>query len=278
MFKRIRKNRPQRTKRQASRRSANRIILKKPAEIDRLREANRLVAEIFAQLDQAVQPGVRLKELDDLVAAYIEQRGGQTLYQGYRGSRAENPPFPGVICAAVNHEICHGFPNKRKLKEGDIVSIDIGLRYKSYCGDACVTFGVGKISPIAQRLLDVTQKSLMQGIAAAQKGNRLSDIGAAVQAYAEGQGFSVVPQWGGHGIGRNLHEAPSVPHTGLGGQGPRLKTGMVFTIEPMVNVGQPDWVLLKDGWTVITKDHSLSAQFEHTIAITDQGPEILSKL
>ncbi|MDW8392474.1 MAG: type I methionyl aminopeptidase, partial [Oscillochloridaceae bacterium] len=189
-----------------------------------------------------------------------------------------HPPFPGVICASVNHEICHGLPNGRVLKEGDIVGIDIGLKYNGYCGDACVTFAVGRISPRAQRLLDVAQECLRRGIAAAQPGRYVSDIGAVIQLYAESQGYSVVREWGGHGIGRNLHEAPSVPHVGPGGQGPRLRPGMVFTIEPMINEGVPDWTLLKDGWTVVTNDGKLSAQFEHTVAITEDGPIILSQL
>ncbi len=253
------------------------IHLKSPKEVDGLRAAGRLVAEAFARLESAIRPGVLLSDLDALVADFLASRGAQPLYKGYRGRTAAHPPFPGVICASVNDEICHGLPNGRVLRAGDIVGIDIGLKYNGFCGDACVTYPVGLIKPEAQRLLAAAQECLRRGIAAAQAGNRLSDIGAAIQAYAESQEFSVVAEWGGHGIGRRLHEDPSVPHVGPGGQGPLLKPGMVFTIEPMVNAGGPQWNLLKDGWTVATADGRLSAQFEHTLVITGQGPEILSK-
>jgi methionyl aminopeptidase len=254
------------------------IILKSAKEIAALREAGRIVAETFARLGESIRPGISLRELDKLATDYLKSKGTQTLYKGYRGNPPQHPPFPGVICASVNDEICHGLPDKRTLSEGDTVGIDIGLKYKGFCGDACVTYAVGKISPEAQRLLKVAEECLYKGIAAAKLGHHLSDIGAAVQAHAEGYGYSVVREWGGHGIGRDLHEAPSVSHTGPAGHGPRLKVGMVFTIEPMVNAGQAEWKMLKDGWTVVTVDGSLSAQFEHTIAITEHGPEILSKL
>jgi methionyl aminopeptidase len=243
-----------------------------------MRASGRLVAEAFALLKESIAPGVTLHELDRRVTEFLKQRGAQPLYKGYRGNPPSHPPFPGVICASVNDEICHGLPDKRGLREGDIVGIDIGLKYKGFCGDACVTFAVGAVTPAAQRLLEVTQECLRRGIAAAQPGRHLSDIGGVIQLYAESQGFSVVREWGGHGIGRDLHEPPSVPHVGPGGQGPRLRQGMVFTIEPMINAGAPDWRLLKDGWTVVTADGSLSAQFEHTVAITDTGPLILSEL
>lgn len=259
-------------------RTAQHITLKRPADVAAMRESGRLVAEAFALLKDAIRPGVTLRELDQQVTEFLKQRGAQPLYKGYRGNPPSHPPFPGVICASVNDEICHGLPDKRSLREGDIVGIDIGLKYKGYCGDACVTFAVGAIPPAAQRLLDVTQECLRRGIAAAQVGRYLSDIGAVIQAYAESQGFSVVREWGGHGIGRNLHEPPSVPHTGPAGQGPHLRPGMVFTIEPMINAGKPDWKLLNDGWTVVTADGLLSAQFEHTIAIAEKGPTILSQL
>ncbi len=254
------------------------IIYKTPAEIAKLRSAGRLVAETFAMLQEHVQPGATLRDLDRLAEEFIVRHGAQSLYKGYRGSQANHPPFPGVICASVNQEICHGLPNGRVLKEGDIIGVDIGLRYKGYCGDACVTFAVGEISPEAQRLLEVTQKALAVGIAVARPGARLYDIGAAIQDYVESQGMSVVPEWGGHGIGRQLHEPPSVSHTRMPERGPLLRPGMVFTIEPMVNLGKPEWRLLRDGWTVVTQDGSLSAQFEHTIAITPNGPEVLTRL
>ena len=254
------------------------IILKSAREIAALREAGRIVAETFARLGESIRPGISLRELDKLAADYLKSKGAQTLYKGYRGNPPQHPPFPGVICASVNDEICHGLPDQRTLSEGDMVGIDIGLKYKGFCGDACVTYAVGKISPKAQRLMQAAEECLYKGIAAAQLGHPLSDIGAAVQAHAEGYGYSVVREWGGHGIGRDLHEAPSVSHTGPAGHGPRLKVGMVFTIEPMVNAGQAEWKMLKDGWTVVTVDGSLSAQFEHTIAMTEHGPEVLSKL
>ncbi len=254
------------------------IRIKNAKEIAGMRQAGRLVAETFARLGPAIQPGTSLRELDRLATDYLQSQGAQTLYKGYRGNPPSHPPFPGVICASVNAEICHGLPDKRVLREGDIVGIDIGLKYKGFCGDACVTYGVGQISPEAQRLLDVTQKCLEQGIAVALPGWHLSDVGVAIQAYAESQGFSVVREWGGHGIGRNLHEEPSVPHVGPGGHGPVMRPGMIFTIEPMINAGHPDWKLLKDGWTVVTSDGNLSAQFEHTLVVTEGEPEILSRL
>ncbi len=254
------------------------IRLKSPAQIAALREANRLVAESFVLLEQAIRPGVRLSDLDEMVTAFITERGAEPLYKDYRGNPPTHPPFPGTICASVNEEICHGLPDGRRLRRGDIVGIDIGVRLNGWCGDACVTFPVGRVTPQAQRLLDVTRESLYLGIEAAQPGARLGDIGAAIQAHAEGHGYSVVREWGGHGVGRSLHEPPSVSHLGPAGRGIRLRPGMVFTIEPMINAGGPATRLLADGWTVVTGDGALSAQFEHTIAITAEGPLILSQL
>ncbi len=254
------------------------IPLKTPNEVKGLRAAGRIVAQAFSVLRDAIRPGISLAELDRQVAAYLEGEGAQTLYKGYRGRPPVHPPFPGWICASVNHEICHGLPDDRVLQAGDIVGIDIGLKYKGWCGDSCVTFPVGEVSPEVQRLLEVAEQARQQGIAAAQVGASLSDVGAAIQAHADGHGYSVVYDWGGHGIGRNLHEDPSVPHRGPGGLGPKLRPGMVFTVEPMINQGGPQWRMLADGWTVVTKDGKLSAQFEHTIVVTPDGPEILSKL
>jgi methionyl aminopeptidase len=254
------------------------ITLKRPQDIAAMRESGRLVAQCFDLIQHTIRPGITLKEIDDKVAALIRERGAVPLYKGYRGNPPNHPPFPGVICASVNEEVCHGLPNKRVLREGDIVGIDIGLKYNGYCGDACVTFAVGKISAGAQRLLDATQECLRLGIAAAQPGIHLADIGIAIQEYAESQGYSVVVEWGGHGIGRSLHEPPSVPHVRPDGKGPRIRPGMTFTIEPMINAGVAEWKMLKDGWTVVTKDGKLSAQFEHTVAITETGPVILSLL
>lgn len=254
------------------------IKLKRPQQIAVLREANRLVAETFVQLEEAIRPGVRLSRLDEIATTYITSKGAKPLYKGYRGNPPSHPPFPGTICASVNEEICHGLPDDRRLHSGDIIGIDIGLRYKGWCGDACITFAVGDVSPEAQQLMDVTEACLHLGIEAARPGARLTDIGAAIQAHAESHGYSVVREWGGHGVGRSLHEQPSVPHFGPAGRGPKLRPGMVFTIEPMINAGVAEWRLLDDGWTVVTADGALSAQFEHTIAITEDGPLILSEL
>lgn len=254
-----------------------RIPIKRPKEIAKMRDAGRLVAECFAILEESVKPGVTLQELDERVERYLKRRGAKPLYKGYRGSSAEHPPFPGVICASVNHEICHGIPDDRVLKDGDIIGIDIGLRYRGWCGDACVTFAIGDIEPEAQRLLDITRECLRLGIQAAQPDNHLNQIGVMIEDYADSVGVGVVREWGGHGIGRQLHEPPSVSHIRQSNPGPELRPGMVFTIEPMINAGTYKWILLEDGWTVITADGALSAQFEHTVAITDNGPEILTK-
>ena len=243
-----------------------------------MRDAGRLVAETFALIREQIAPGVTLRDLDRLSEEYIISKGAKSLYKGYRGSQANHPPFPGVICASVNNEICHGLPDGRILNEGDIIGIDIGLRYRGYCGDACVTFAVGEIPTKTQHLLDVTEKALHRGISVARVGNHLYDIGAAIEDYADSQGVSVVREWGGHGIGKQLHEPPSVSHTHMPVRGPKLKPGMIFTIEPMINLGRQEWKLLADGWTVVTQDDSLSAQFEHTIVITRDGPDILIKL
>lgn len=251
--------------------------LKNDKAIARMRISGRMVAECFQLLGENIRPGANLRVLDQMVEKYIADQGAEPLYKGYRGSANNHPPFPGVICASVNNEICHGLPNDRFLKEGDIVAIDIGLRYKGFCGDACYTFPVGKISARAQRLLDITQECLRRGIEAAQPGRFLNDIGRAIHDYADKQGVGVVREWGGHGLGRSLHESPSVSHVRQPQPGPRLRPGMTFTIEPMINEGTHDWLLLNDGWTVITADGKWSAQFEHSIAITPHGPEILTR-
>ena len=254
------------------------IFLKRPSEIAQMREAGRIVAEVYDRLQRAIQPGILLRELDRIATEHLQKYGAEPLYKGYRGSKDDHPPFPGVICTAVNEEVCHGIPNNRMLREGDIVGIDIGLKYRGYCGDACVTFPVGKVSAEAQKLLDVTQECLRRGIEAAHVGNRVGDVGAAIQAYAEGLGYSVVEEWAGHGLGRVLHEEFSVPHKGKAGHGDPFRVGMTFTIEPMINIGTAETKLLNDGWTVITADRKLSAQFEHTIVITTNGAEILTQL
>lgn len=252
--------------------------LKNSKELARMRAAGRLVAECFAILEENVKPGVTLRALDKMVEDYIYKHGAETLYKGYRGRGREHPPFPGVICASVNHEICHGLPDDRVLKEGDLIGIDIGLRLKGYCGDACVTYPVGRVTPSAERLLEIGRHALQRGIDAAQYNNHLNDIGRAIEDYADTQRVTVVHEWGGHGIGRSLHEDLSVSHIRQPGPGPRLVPGMTFTIEPMINEGTHEWIILPDGWTVITADGKLSVQFEHTIAITKNGPELLTVL
>ncbi|WP_420631390.1 type I methionyl aminopeptidase [Candidatus Leptofilum sp.] len=252
--------------------------LKNAKAISRMRDSGRMVAECFALLKENIRPGVSIRALDQMVENYIAERGAEPLYKGYKGSGNNHPPFPGVICASVNHEICHGLPDDRILNNGDIIGIDIGLKYKGYCGDACYTFPVGTVPPAAARLLQVAEEALYVGIEAVKPGGYLYDIGRAIHDFADSKGVSVVHEWGGHGIGRILHDSPSVLHIRQNGRGPKLRPGMTFTIEPMINQGGHEWILLKDGWTVITKDGSLSAQFEHTVAVTKSGYEILTKL
>lgn len=250
------------------------IRLKSSAELQRMRDAGRIVAEIFAHLGEQVRPGVSTAQLDAFVERELRKRGATPSFKGYG-----TPPFPAAICTAVNAEIVHGIPSTRQLlREGDIIGIDIGAYYKGYHGDACVTFPVGRISDEAARLLRVTQECLWLGIEQAREGNRLGDIGHAIQTHAEAHGYGVVRTLVGHGLGRKLHEEPSVSHVGQPGTGPRLRRGMAFTIEPMINQGTYEWRELADGWTVVTADGKLSAQFEHTVALTDRGTEILTRL
>lgn len=251
---------------------------KNKRHLNKMRDSGRMVAECFALLGENIKPGVSLIELDQKVEKYIVDNGAAPLYKGYTGSANNHPPFPGVICASVNHEICHGIPNGRILKEGDVIGIDIGLKYKGWCGDACVTFPVGKVSARTQRMLDIGKACLQKGIDAVQAGGHLHDIGTAIHGYADSQNVSVVREWGGHGIGRNLHESPSVSHVRQATKGPRFRPGMTFTIEPMINEGGFEWILLPDGWTVITADGKLSVQFEHSIAVGPNGPIILTEL
>lgn len=260
------------------------ILLKSPDQIEKLRAAGRLVAETYEELRPHVKPGVSTGELDSIAEKFIRSRGAMPIYKGYgaltnRG-KLIRPAFPATICVAVNDVICHGFPSTHQiLQDGDIIGIDIGVIYRGWVGDSCVTFAVGEPSDKTKRLLAATQHSLELGIAAAQPGARIGDIGAVIQQYAEGEGYGVVREYGGHGVGRSLHEDPFVAHVNKAGTGPEIRSGMVFTVEPMLNEGAADTQLSsKDGWTVSTADGSRSAQFEHTIAITDNGPEILTTL
>jgi methionyl aminopeptidase len=246
------------------------ILLRSRQQIAKMREAGRLVAETFELLRPHVRPGVTTRELDQIAEKYIRSRGATPVYKGYNG-------FPAAICVAVNNVICHGFPSKTPLRQGDIVGIDIGARLNGWVGDSCVTYPVGQISPEASKLMQVAEESMWRGIRAAQSGKRLGDVGAAIQTYVEEHGCSIVREWTGHGVGEKLHEDPSVPHFGKPGSGILLRPGFIFTVEPMVNAGSYETVLdKKDGWTVRTADGSLSAQFEHSIVITDNGPEILT--
>jgi len=251
------------------------INIKTKQEISGLRTAARIVAETFKEIENLMQPGTVLLDIDNVAEKFILKRGGETLYKGIR-QRPHQRPFPGAICTSLNNQICHGIPDKRVLKSGDIVGIDIGLRYKGWCGDACVTYMVGKSSPEVKRLVEAARVCLKKGIAASQAGEHIGAIGAAIQKHAEGQGYSIVREYGGHGIGRELWEEPFVPHVGPADRGPLMREGLVLNIEPMINVGNPDTRLMPDEWSVETADGSLSAQFEHTVLITDHGPEILT--
>ncbi|HEU4328305.1 MAG TPA: type I methionyl aminopeptidase [Roseiflexaceae bacterium] len=248
------------------------VVLRSRKQIDLMRDANKLVAETFEVLREKVQPGMTTRELDRLAEDYIRKHGALPAYKGYRG-------FPATICVAPNNVICHGFPDDKPLKEGDILGLDIGVQLRGWYGDSCVTLPIGQIAPEAQRLLDVTREAMWRGIQAARPGNRLGDIGAAIQTFVEANGFSVVREYTGHGVGQRLHDEPTILHYGKPGTGLRIQPGMTFTIEPMVNAGGYATVLDKrDNWTVRTADGSLSAQFEHTIAVGDDGPEVLSAL
>jgi methionyl aminopeptidase len=234
-----------------------------------MRKAGRVVAEMHAKTREAIRPGVTTEELDRVARDVLERRGARSNFLNYHG-------FPAVICASPNDMIVHGIPGSYRLAEGDIISIDCGAIIEGYHGDAAYTAGVGTISAEARRLLEVTEQSLHAGIGVMTEGHRLNDIGFEVQQVAEGAGYTVVREYVGHAIGTAMHEDPQVPNYWPGRPGPRLKNGMVFAVEPMVNIGGPETVTLDDGWGVVTADGSLSAHFEHTIAITDDGPEILT--
>lgn len=236
-----------------------------------MRHAGRVVAEVLETLGEAAVPGATLDDLDRIAAALIKKHGVVSSFLGYRG-------YPKVLCASVNEVVVHGIPGERVLNEGDIVGLDFGVSWNGFHGDAARTFGVGKISAERQRLIDVTKEALERATLAAVDGNRLGDIGSAVQTYVEAQGFSVVQDFVGHGIGRMMHEEPQVPNYGQVGRGRRLKTGMVLALEPMVNIGTWKVDVLEDGWTVVTQDGKDSAHFENTVALTARGPEVLTRL
>lgn len=260
------------------------VTIKTPQQIALLREAGRIVAETYEELAPYVQPGVTTAELDRRAEEFIRRKGALPMYKGYgalsdRRGHVLRPPFPATICVAINDVICHGIPSpKQVLQDGDIIGIDIGTLYRGWVGDACRTFAVGAIDAGSQRLMDAAHRCLELGIEQAQPGNYIGDIGAVIQKYAEGQGFSTVRELTGHGVGRALWEDPAVFHFGKPGTGERIVPGMVFTIEPMINAGKPDIQTLPDKWTIATADGSRSAQFEHSMAITEHGPELLTVL
>jgi len=234
-----------------------------------MREAGKIVAEVLLAMNSAINIGITTAMLNKIADKTIRKHGAEPAFLGYHN-------FPASICTSINNEVVHGIPGLRRLQEGDIISIDVGVRLKGYYGDAAATFAVGQISPEAQNLIDVTKVSLQEAIGAMQAGKKLSDISHAVQAYVEKNSFSVVRNYVGHGIGEEMHEEPQVPNFGLPGRGPLLQKGIVLAIEPMVNAGSWEVEVLQDQWTVVTCDGSLSAHFEHTVALSDNGPEVLT--
>lgn len=246
------------------------IILKSPTQIQQMKEAGLIVWQVHQELAKAVQPGVTTRELDALAESLIRKAGGVPTFKGYHG-------YPASICASINDEVVHGIPSDRQLQEGDVLAIDLGVTYKGWVGDSAYTHPVGQIGPEPARLLDVTRIALEKAISQCYAGNRLGDIGHAVQAYVESQGFNVVRDFVGHGIGASMHEDPQVPNFGPPGTRELLRPGMVLAIEPMVNAGTWEVRVLDDQWTVVTADGKYSAHFEHTVAITEDGPVILTK-
>ena len=247
------------------------IVCKSAAEIERMRVANTLVADVLAELAAKVAPGVTTADLDIAAEKLVRAAGAEPAFKGYRG-------YPATLCASINEEVVHGIPSsKRVLVEGDIISLDMGVKLNGFFGDSAITVPVGRVSDDVNKLLRVTQEALERAIAQVRVGGRISDIGHAVQRHVEANGFSVVREFVGHGIGSSLHEEPQIANYGDPGRGPRLVEGMVLAIEPMVNMGRPAVKVLQDGWTAVTKDGSLSAHFEHTVAVTREGPLVLTQ-
>ena len=236
-----------------------------------MREAGRITGEALALAGESIKPGMTTKQLDTIIRHHIEKSGAKPSFLGYGG-------FPGSACISINDEVIHGIPSARVIEEGDIVKVDVGAFYKGFHGDSANTFAVGKVSDDAMKLIEVTKESFWRGIAEAKPGNRVGDIGFAVQSYVEENGFSVVKRYVGHGVGADLHESPDVPNFGTKGRGVRLCSGMTIAVEPMVNIGAPDVIEKSDKWTVVTADGTLSAHYEHTIAITDDGVIVLTKI
>lgn len=234
-------------------------------------EACRIVAEVLEGIRKLISPGVKTKEIDEFAESYIRSKGAKPAFKGYRG-------YPASVCTSINEQVVHGIPSSRKLTNGDIISLDVGVNFKGFFGDAALTLPVGTIGKDAEQLMNVTEQALQAGIKQAVAGNRISDISASIQHCAESEGFSVVRTFVGHGIGRELHEEPQIPNYGKSGEGPEIRTGMTLAIEPMVNAGGWEVSILGDGWTAVTKDRRLSAHFEHTVAVTKNGQEILTKI
>lgn len=247
------------------------VIIKSQEEIKKIAESCKIVAEVLEGLKSFIKEGVTTADIEDYVEKHIYKRNARPAFKGYRG-------YPSSVCTSINDQVVHGIPSKNvRLKGGDIISIDLGVLFEGFYGDAAITLSVGEVSQLAEELIRVTEEALYIGIEKAVIGNRVSDISSSIQQYVEKHGFSVVRAFVGHGIGRFLHEDPQIPNFGKPGKGMRLKEGMTLAIEPMVNVGSPDVVILDDGWTAVTLDGSLSAHFEHTIVITKNGPQILTK-
>ena len=245
------------------------IVCKSPAEIEKMRAASQLVAQVLDELAAMVEPGVSTADLDRAAEQKVRAAGAEPAFKGYRG-------YPATLCASANEQVIHGIPNRTPLKAGDIISLDMGVKLAGYFGDSAVTVPVGAVSEDVSRLLRVTQEALEKGIAQVRVGGRISDIGHAIQQHVEAHGFSVVREFVGHGIGASLHEEPQIANYGEPGRGPRLAEGMTLAIEPMVNMGKPAVKVLADGWTAVTRDGSLSAHFEHTVAVGKNGPDVLT--
>lgn len=247
------------------------IIYKSREEIHAIKLSNQIVAKILAELKRMVKPGVHTKELDEYAEMRSKEMDAIPAFKGYRG-------YPASLCTSINEEIVHGIPSSRALREGDILSLDFGVIYDGYYGDAAVTYPVGEISPEAKKLIDTAKQAFYKGIGQMKEGKRISDISFAIQSYVESQGFSVIRTFVGHGIGLSLHEEPQVPNFGQPGHGPKIKPGLVLAIEPMIAIGDWQVEILEDNWTAVTMDRNLSAHFEHTVALTQKGLEILSEV
>jgi len=253
------------------------IVIKSEKEIELMKEPCRIVALALKKMEEAIKPGMTTKDLDKIAETVLKQNGAKPSFKGQQGFEGSKP-YPAIICASVNHQVIHGIPGEYVLKDGDIVSVDMGAYKNGYHGDAARTFAVGEISEQAKKLIEVTKQSFFEGLKMARVGNRVSDISHAVQSYVEQYGFSVVRDFVGHGVGKELHEEPQVPNYGKPGRGPRLQKGMVIAVEPMINEGTFEIEILRDGWTVVTADGKLSAHYENTFVITDGEAEILTKV